>query len=283
MPDGLVTGHGSVWVARQASGDVLRIDPTNGRIVARIPIGRAQATDTEGHLPSNLTVGENAVWALNSAEGTAYWIDATTNSVAGSVHLGSVPLALVQSAGSVWVADYREGTVARIDVATHQVLGKPTNIGWLPTAILPHQGSVWVLRCGTENRLFRIDPGTGTTVGKPIRLGPSPGVITREVAIGAGSFWAFAQPSVVQRIDPTSGALLASIEVPTQVSGIAFGHDRLWLCDRSGYISKIDPATNRFEGDPIPAGLSLSRIYAADDALWVADELAGSLIKVPYK
>jgi hypothetical protein len=30
-------------------------------------------------------------------------------------------------------------------------------------------------------------------------------------------------------------------------------------------------------------GLSLSRIHAADDALWVADELAGPLIKVPYR
>ena len=46
---------------------------------------------------------------------------------------------------------------------------------------------------------------------------------------------------------------------------------------------QIDPSKNRIEGDPIPVGISLSRIYAADDALWVADELAGSLIKVPYR
>ena len=52
-PIGLALGFGSVWVADLDAKAIARIDPSTGRIVARLPVGG---------LPIRLAVGFGSVW-----------------------------------------------------------------------------------------------------------------------------------------------------------------------------------------------------------------------------
>jgi len=52
-PIGVVSGHGSVWVANAGDGTVSRIDPVTGRVIRTIAVGGS---------PTGLAVTDDAVW-----------------------------------------------------------------------------------------------------------------------------------------------------------------------------------------------------------------------------
>jgi YVTN family beta-propeller protein len=271
---GVAVGHGSVWVAEIETHEVFRIDPANGHVVARIPVG---------HAPVDVAIDEGAVWVTNSADATVSRIDPRTNGVAATVKVGKRPHMLAVGAGAIWVTNGDDGTVSRIDPRTNQTLGKPLKIGGDPAAILYHDGVIWVTDY-QNNRLLRIDPVTNARSGEPISVGAAP----NGLAFGAGSLWVncqgWAEPAAVWRVDPSNGTRVALIPMSGLTSGIAFGHDRVWVCNHDdGTISKIDPATNKIVGQRIHAGLRLLLIRAAEDALWVTDQAGGVLIRVPYE
>ncbi len=271
-PHGVAIGHGSVWVAQFDTGEVLRIDPAQGQVVARV---------FAGHSPVGLAITEDAVWVANSADATVLRIDPRTNQVAATVNVGKRPLQLAVGGGAVWVTNAGNGTVSRIDPVTNQTQGKPIKVGREPNGILYHEGVLWVTD-KDRDVVLRIDPQTGATFGKPISVGSGP----NDLAIGAGSLWVNCQngAAAVWRVDPSSGAALATIPSTRFPSTIAFGRDKLWICDYDdGTVSRIDPATNTFVGEPIRAGISLLFIRAADDGLWVTDQAGATVIRVPYE
>lgn len=273
---GVAFGHGSLWVAEIESHQLFRIDPANGHVVARIPVGRA---------PVDVAIGEGAVWVTNSADATVSRIDPGANQVAATVTVGKGPLLLAVGAGSVWVTNSGDGTVSRIDPRTNQMQGKPIKVGKMPSqpsGILYHDGVVWVTDVQGD-ALIRIDPQTNKLLGKPIPVGSGP----NDLAFGAGSLWVncqSAKPAAVWRIDPSSGARIALIPTSRRPSAIAFVHDTVWVCDNDeGTVSRIDPTTNRIAGEPIHAGFGLVFIRAGDGALWATDQDGGAVIRIPYE
>jgi len=271
-PQGVATGYGSVWVSQIATGEVLRIDPATGHVTARIGVG---------HQPTGLAIGEGAVWVVNKADATVSRIDAAANQVVANVKVGKDPLKVTVAAGAVWVANTADGTVSRIDPATNQARGKPIKVGRGACAVLYHNGIVWVAAF-EQDRVLRIDPQTNAIVGNPIDVGEGP----NDLAVGAGSIWVNCQGETpaVFRIDPATGALLATIPSTRYPGGIAFGHDKLWLCDyEDGTIATIDPAHNTIVGEPVHAGISLVFALAAEDGLWVTDQIGATVIRLPFE
>jgi virginiamycin B lyase len=64
---GVRAGLGSVWVTAPLSGQVLRVDPKDGSVIATITAGRE---------PRFLTVGGDSVWVQNNGDGTVTRIGA---------------------------------------------------------------------------------------------------------------------------------------------------------------------------------------------------------------
>ena len=60
---GLATGGGSVWVGGLGSGDVIRIDPANGKVLKRVTVGARVF---------NLAAAPGAIWAVDNALSTAF-------------------------------------------------------------------------------------------------------------------------------------------------------------------------------------------------------------------
>jgi len=78
----------------------------------------------------------------------------------------------------------------------------------------------------------------------------------------------------VTRIDPASGKVLADIPVPSEPHRVAYGAGAVWVSNwHDNSVSRIDPATNRVAGSPIPIGShhAGNLVVGAGD-LWVTSD-----------
>jgi streptogramin lyase len=274
-------GFGAAWVASQ--GALLRIDPQTNRVVATI------ATPLRGENAS-IAFGEGAVWVTSGqANGVVYRVDPASNRVTTAISVPGGAFGIVVAAGTVWVTQFLPepdpGIVARIDARSNR-LRAPVEVPNLPGAIRAGLDAIWVTSRFTVSR---IDPHSGA-VSQPLhRVGDVR-------AIGARALWGSyansAEDAGVQRIDPGTGRVVASIRIPYGVV-MAFGLGTLWVAqdassitsggnqpDRTepGKLYRIDPATNRVLGRPVPLpGIAPSALAVGEGAVWVG-ELDGRTI-----
>jgi YVTN family beta-propeller protein len=108
-PGALAAGAGSLWVADELEGMLVRVDPKQRRVLARTKVGR---------MPTAVAVGAGAVWVANGGDGTVSRIDPATNRVTKTVWVGVAPRALAADADGVWVVSTGSGLLSRIDPVT---------------------------------------------------------------------------------------------------------------------------------------------------------------------
>jgi hypothetical protein len=178
--EGTVVADGSVWVAgsngNSERGQLVRIDPATGRILARIDVpvpgwefGGAGITAARGSVwilsyPSEANAAQRGSWL--------YRIDPATNSVADAVRVSD------EDASDLWVDDTGiwiltwagsdHMTVSRLDPSTYAVL-QTTRLetSWSQT-IAVAGGHVWVFGStqgdAPAETLFELDPQTLATI-----------------------------------------------------------------------------------------------------------------------
>jgi YVTN family beta-propeller protein len=149
---GLAAGGGSVWAGSLTSGDVLRIDPASGKVVARVKAGARIF---------NLASAPGAVWAVGNVSDTVVRIDTRTGKVTKTVQVGLQPYDVEWGYGSVWVSNAGDGTVWRI---TNGRVVKKIEVGAEPNGVTAYRGSIWV-GDHTAGKLVRIDPATNRITG----------------------------------------------------------------------------------------------------------------------
>ena len=145
--------------------------------------------------------------------------------------------------GAVWVATY-SGLLVKIDPGSRRVT-RSVSLGIEPSSVAVGAGAVWITDANSPT-LLRIEPEYARVVQR-IAL-PTEGVaqpsVTGTVAVGAGSLWVAHGSSRVARLDPDTGRLLASVEVPA-ANSVAVGDGSVWVAGSDvGLLAKIDPATN---------------------------------------
>ena len=92
-PVSIAIGHRAVWVTDQLNDVLARINPTSGRIVVRIRVGRGA---------SGVAVGDGSVWVTSFLDGTVSRIDPRTNRVVATIAVGGSPRDIAFGADSVW-------------------------------------------------------------------------------------------------------------------------------------------------------------------------------------
>ncbi len=147
----VVAGAGSIWVASDPAGKVVRIDPATNAIIAAITVAPETAF---------LAFGFDALWAVSSAGKVLQKIDPATNAVVGSAPLGNQPGFLAAGEGAVWVQEQGDGTVARVDPVSLAVTGR-TKVGdnLKYGDIDTGGGAVW-LRTTDDQTMVVIDPAS---------------------------------------------------------------------------------------------------------------------------
>ena len=144
---GLAAGAGSLWVASKEAGEVLRVDPANGNVQARIPMKS----------PLMLAYSRGAVWAV-SDQGGLQRIDASTNSVTAAAAVPKPLFWVAAGGGFAWTANETKGTVYKVDQTGQIVATYRTGDGARSVSFA--NGSVWVAN-GDAGTLSAIDAASG--------------------------------------------------------------------------------------------------------------------------
>lgn len=148
-----------------------------------------------------------------------------------------------------------------------------------PEAAIAVEKPGWVVSDGTSLVVFstngtisRIDPATNRS-SAPTTVDPSwngGGFALNATGIWLGDF----DNNVVDRIDPASFAVLATIPVPLNPDGAGASADAVWIANRrGGTVTRIDPATNKIiatvkvsmvgSGGPHQFGFGLGSVWVS--------------------
>ena len=119
---------------------------------------------------------------------------------------------------------------------------------------------------------MRIDPASGrveSTVSVPD---------AREVAFGDGAIWVAASDlGTLTKIDPRTGAVVATARIGPWICCLAVGGGYVWAANDTG-IWKL-ASDGRVLGT-ISAPSQIANIYFGDGALWVAADVAGTVLRI---
>jgi DNA-binding beta-propeller fold protein YncE len=214
------------------------------------------------------------VWVTHGCRGV-YRIDPHSGRVTASLRAPGVGDAVAVADGLVWVPSYHRGLL-RIQPRTGRITGRPIPVGGGSWVMVPGAGALWVTSYG-GGIVSRVDVATGAV--QPF------GNLDIE-AVGAGSLWT----PYVQRIDPVTGSVIASVPVPGPsgwpvpgASQVVFWRGSAWALtvQRTLAVLRIDPAANQVTGKPVPVGKPLPAalawgpypmaIAAGPTGLWVLD------------
>jgi sugar lactone lactonase YvrE len=231
-------------VAHPETDEVVRLDPGNGRVVARIkldPLPFQVAPGDRRFLPSLVAVGADAGWVA-SGRGAVARIDLASNRVVAVIKLSpSLPAGLAVAGDSVWVAVGGDG-LARIEAATSRLLGI-IRLDFHAERVVVGGGAVWVGGPTTDpiveiaGAVARIDAAAGRVraivpTGLPIGLAAAAdAVVATEPDVGGGA---------LECIQP--GATPSGMTLQPALGELAIGGGAVWVADRRGsLVYRLDP------------------------------------------
>jgi streptogramin lyase len=255
-PCGIARGFGSLWVANDGDGILVRIDPKRSRITQRIRIAK-------GICP--VAVTGRWVWVASYRTDTVYRVNPRDGRIVGRIRVSHWPAHFAVGYGSVWLSNYDHGLVLRFD----QRRGQMTHAYKLrgnPAGLAFAAGSLWVA-LGRGTTLVRVPLGGGAFTQYDLQH-RGPGWLT---AIG-GDLWTTTADGYALRFDPNSGRVVAGFRVAGTPADVGLGADHMvWVAEKErDTITRIDPAANRVL-DVTPAGNGAFSIAVAEGATWVTN------------
>jgi TolB protein len=223
FPNSVLVADGSVWVSggleTAGQGDLVRLDPTTGDVLARIPMQGLPSWEVGG---GGMTAELGSIWVLgNDQRGTILQrVDPASNRL-----VDVIPMLPDTNDADVWVDEtgiwvlmfsrHDPGLqVVVVDPSSYEI-GKtiPITATWAHW-IFGAGGSIWVLGNAPNSKgpieidtLYRIDPSTGTVTTVTL-----PGYAWKPVVAG-DTVWLEAGDDHVVELDATSGTLGHPIQV----------------------------------------------------------------------
>ena len=209
-PAAVTIGGGSVWVANNAGGTLVRVDPDSKKVASR-PV-------LVGESPEYAAFGEGSVWVTSGLGSRVVRVNASTGRLEKTLIPGIEPSGIAVGAGAAWVADTVEGTVRRFDARTNKQVGRPIKVGAGPEGVAFGAGAVWVANFG-EHTVSRIDPNSNKVVAR-ISVGHGPA----DVAVGEGGVWVTnVSDQTLSKIDPATNQSGEQIKLGGAPGGLGVG------------------------------------------------------------
>jgi streptogramin lyase len=176
----------------------------------------------------------------------------------------------------------------RLDAGTQKITatipgssGSPNHRLWF------NDGTLWQMQGHANASLVARDPATGATrVSVP--LGAN--ACSCQVAFGFGSVWLAKRTLdvhtgsgawTVQRIDPLSGKVLKTFQLPTSgdFSSIATGDGAAWVMLTDATLVRIDPNTNRIVRTYKTGAVETSILNVVGKYVWVCECVVNKVLR----
>jgi streptogramin lyase len=184
----------------------------------------------------------------------------------------------VATKDSVWVASARANHVVQLIAATNTV-GLIADVKRPCSGLAEGFGSIWVPSCG-DHALLRIDPATAKPV---VTISIDPANSEGGITVGDGSVWIVAKPSTLQRIDPATNKIAASVELPTGSENPTFSDGFVWVSSfEHDSLLKVDPKKNAVVAT-ISVGPKPRFLTAGAGSIWTLNQGDGSITRVDEK
>lgn len=109
----------------------------------------------------------------------------------------------------------------------------------------------------------------------------SAGKKVRSAALAANALWLTEEDSgTVSRLNPDTGAIVASVPVGKKPEGLAAGAGAVWVPNwASDTVSRIDPQSNRVVAT-IPVARGPTDVALAQESVWVTNEKSRSISRI---
>ena len=179
---------------------------------------------------------------------------------------------------AVWVASTGPFAVNRIDPKSNAQIASVKIPGAPCAGLAIGGGSLWVPMCGKKPSLAKIDLGSNQVtsifpVGPPAQEGG--------VAYGADSVWlAIDKLGGLARIDPASGAILATFHVPPGSFNPVFSDNIVWITHANGAdVTGIDASSGKVNAT-VNTGPHPRFLSAGAGAIWTLNQGDGSLTRI---
>jgi len=276
-----------VWVASNLHGWIHLIDPGTNQVVRVLRDDRSNNGGRElcwvgGGGYSDLAVGEGRVWAVAPGEGVC-GIDPALASpgleVQGQPRTGQA----AAGEGALWTL--QGSWVTRVDPASGKVTAT-LSLDYDRTAHVAIAGGKAWISTHDEWDLFHAAAG-GDSPLDSLRLGGG----GASLVAGAGSLWAYGPDRgggmYVWRMDPSSGEVLARIQVPMAPEphgdhSLAVGEGGVWIgLGEYGMVTRLDPMTNALSGS-LEVGEWVVDLAVGAGSTWVLTQgdLYGHVLRV---
>lgn len=224
LPSAITVAAGSLWIARNDTRTVERMNPKTSTITATIPVG-VRILGMAGT--------DAGVWLASYEDDRVIRVDPLTNQVAVNDVLIHGPSAFAISGRFIWVARTRGKIVSRLDPLSAQPLADAATDG-RPFPMAVTAGSVWV-RNEQGNTVTRFDQVTGQVQAR-IPVDPFYGIDgVDSIAIVKGKVWIGGLN--LQEIDPASNRIVRNL--PISGRPLAAGDGTLWVIGIAGAVSRI--------------------------------------------
>jgi streptogramin lyase len=148
----------------QAAGDLVRLDPDDGTVQSRTPIGQGARL---------ASVGARAVHVAQFEEDSIVDVDPHTGRVTQRREVCDGPQGMAEAGGLLWVACTPDDLVVGLDLATLKVREQVEVAGQPDSVLAAPDGSVLVV-AEEGPTLVRIDPASAEVVGRLALAGELP-------------------------------------------------------------------------------------------------------------
>lgn len=206
-PDFLAVDGNDVWITNTKRIEKLSIKSTRPVLTAKVPAPCGAPI-----------VGFGALWVANCSDKSIYRIDRTTGKILAIIKTGLAnkegELSLAIGAGSVWVLSDSSGILTRIDPIRNKI-AKQIKVKPLSYCVVYGYNAIWVTNTGHVEYLKTGEAKT-------------------------------AEPGSVQRINPKTNKVAATIKVGLAPLFIAAGENGVWALNQGdGTVTRINPHTNK--------------------------------------
>jgi YVTN family beta-propeller protein len=227
VPAAVIVATGSLWVTKDDEHALLRMDPGNLRVVAKIPLGIR---------PFLMAAGMGSIWVTDYENSAITRVDISSNTVVKTFRgFTGGPSGIAVGAGAVWVANRSANVVTRIDPSINAVAAV-IPVGSSPLAIAA--GDAVFVKEEYGQSVARIDPATNTVVAR-IMVGPKEGRDgVDSIALDGEHGWVTGMR--LQEFDTRTNSVVRTLAQNACTVSLD-GAGGLWITDVAGRVVHLRP------------------------------------------